>query len=176
MGMNAEYREARIMDYVRILRAKKKDPEKIHNALQKGLRIEHPEKIMGYAGFFYSSGDVYASGDVARWMNNDESFRSFVMDSLRRFDKGDYALISSSDRDENIENRWLFGIGRQFGRYGYHYADRRRSETDPFDEMIFIREHEGNTWITMDSELDWFLFLDEERMTRIKDRIPEEEE
>ena len=175
MGMDAENREEWIRYYVRILREMKKDPEKIRGGLQQGLSVEHPGKIMGYTGFFWSSGDVYASGVVARGMEN-EAFESFVMDSLRRFDKGDYGQISRSDKDENIENRWLFGIGRQFARYGYHNAYLRRSETDPFDEVICIHEREGNTWITMDSELDWFLFLDEERMTRIKDRIPGEEE
>lgn len=124
---------------------------------------------MGYAGFFFELGDVYASGYVAEQMDIEE-FRSFVFDSLRRFDKGDYGQISRSDEDENIENRCLFGIDRLFGRYGYHFPNCRRTEKDPFDEVICIRKHEGNTWITVDSEADWFLFLEDEHLKLIKEK------
>ncbi len=169
MGMSPEEKADRIVNYVRIRKAEKKDPGQIHRGLQKGFRIEHPERITGYAGFFFESGDVYASGYVAKQMDIEE-FRSFVMDSLRRFDKGDYGQISRNDEDENIENRCLFGIDRLFGRYGYRFPDCGRTEKDPFDEVICIRKHEGNTWVTADSEADWFLFLEDEHLEMIKDK------
>lgn len=167
--MNLEAVIKRIAGYVRIQKAEKKDPEKIHRSLQKGYHIEHPERIMGYAGFFFELGDVYASGYVAEQMDNGE-FRSFVLDSLRRFYKGEFGQISSRDEDENIENRWLFGIDRLFGRYGYNMPDSRRTEKDPFYEVICIRKHKGNTWITVDSEADWFLFFEDEHLKMIKDK------
>ncbi len=89
MGMSPEAMADQIVNYVRIRKAEKKDPEQIRKGLQKGFHIERPEKIMGYAGFFFELGDVYASGHVAEQMDIEE-FRSFVIDSLRRFDKGDY--------------------------------------------------------------------------------------
>ena len=94
-------------NYVRILRGEKKDPEKIRKGLQQGLGVKHPEKIMGYAGFFFDPGDVYASGHVAGRME-DERFEEFVMESLERFDKGDFGEISWNDESENIENRYLY--------------------------------------------------------------------
>ena len=169
MGMSPEAKANRITDYVRIRRAEKRDPEKIHSALQKGLRIEHPEKIKGYAGYFFDLGDVYASGYIAGQMD-DERFRAFVMDSLKRFDKGKYGDISRNDLDENIENRWMFGIDRLFGRYGYDLTDGEKERKSPYFEVICIRMHDGNTWITCDSEADWFLFLEEEHLKLIRDK------
>ena len=162
MGMEFGARTGWIMNYVRILRTEKKNPEQIHSGLQNGYRIEHPEKIAGYAGFFFDLGDVYASGRISKQMDREE-FRLFVMESVKRFGKGDYGLISRDDEDENIENRYLFGIDRLFGRYGY-----RRTEKDRFNVVICIRKHEGNTWITEDSEADWFLFLEDEDLKRIE--------
>ena len=159
----------RILGYVRIRKTEKRNPEQIHRSLQKGYRIEHPEKVTGYAGFFFDLGDVYASGPVAAFMEVRE-FRSFVMESVKRFDKGDYGLISEGDEFENNENRWMFGIDRLFGRYGYHYHNCQRTDQDPFDEIICIRKHNGNTWVTYDSEADWFLFLEEEDLEKIKDK------
>lgn len=169
MGMSLETMADRIVDYVRIRKAEKRNPEQIRRGLQKGLRIEHPERIIGFAGFCFDMGDVYASGCVDRQMKIEE-FRAFVMDSLRRFDKGDYGLISTGDQNDNIENRCLFGIARLFGRYGYHYPDCGRSEEDPFDEIICVRKLEENTWVTMDSEADWFLFLDDDQVKMLKDK------
>ena len=48
MGMSPEAKANRITDYVRIRRTEKRDPEKIHSALQKGLGIEHPEEDIEY--------------------------------------------------------------------------------------------------------------------------------
>ena len=168
MGMSPEAMADRITDYVRIRKAEKRDPEKIHRTLQKGLRIEHPEKIMGYAGYFFDLGDVYASGYVAEQME-DERFRTFVMDSLKQFDEGEYGDISRNDLDENIENRWIFGIDRLFGRYGYDLTEGEREQNEPYFEVICIRKHGENTWVTYDGEADWFLFLRDEDLKLIRD-------
>ena len=169
MGISPEAMANWITNYVRIQRKEKRDVEQIHKSFQKGLRVEHPEKIMGYAQFFFDLGDVYASGYVAEQMDY-EAFRCFVLDSLKRFDKGDYGQISQCDEDKNIENRCLFGINRLFGRYGFYYPDCARKNTDPYDEVICIRKFEENTWITVDSEADWFLFLEDKHLKLIKDK------
>ena len=176
MGLSMEAKADRIANYVRIRRKKKKDAELIHTTLQKGLGIQHPEKINGYAGFFFDLGDVYASGYVADRMNN-KRFRDFVMDCLKRFDKGEYGEISRQDEDENGWNRWQFGIGRLFGRYGYDFTDREKGDTGPYFEVICIRMHENNTWVTFDSEADWFLFLEDDQLELLPDRSwPEDDD
>ena len=168
MSMNFREAAKSNMDYVRIRKAEIRDPEQIRRSLQKGYRVEHPERIMGYPGLMYDPGDVYVSGQIAERMGYEE-FRSFVMDSLRRFDHEDYGQISLSDRDENIENRCLFGIDRLFGRYGFHNPARRRNDTDPFDEVICVRKYGENTWVTTESEVDWFVFLKEKDLKKAKD-------
>lgn len=169
MGMSPEAKADRITDYVRIRRTEKKDPEKIHSALQKGLRIEHPEKIKGYEGYFFDLGDVYVSDYIADRMD-DGWFRTFVTDSLKLFDKGEYGDISRNDRDENIENRWMFGIGSLFGRYGYDLTEGEKDRNTPYSEVIRIRTLDGNTWITSDSEPDWYLLLEDEQLKLIRDK------
>ena len=144
MGLSMEAKADRIANYVRIRRKKKKDAELIHTTLQKGLGIQHPEKISGYAGFFFDLGDVYASGYVADKMN--------------------------------IENRWLFGIDRLFGRYGYDFTDREKGDTGPYFEVICVRMHENNTWVTFDSEADWFLFLEDDQLELFPDMSWQEDD
>ena len=158
----------RVTDYVRIRKGKARDPDIIHRGLQKGLRIEHPERIAGYAGFFYEPGDVYAITHIARYMEY-ERFRVFVEVSLKRFEKGDFGDISGNDNDENIENRWLFGIDRLFGRYGFYLYDSSKGSGRSYDIVICIRKHQGNTWITSDSDPDWFLLLTDDELEQLKD-------
>ena len=137
--------------------------------------MEHPERIMGSAGFFYEMGDVYASGYVAGLMK-EERFRAFLEDALRKFEKSDYGDISRNDKDENNENKFLFGIERLFGRYGYELTDGEKERTGRYFEVICIRSHEGNIWVTADSEADWFLFLEEDQLPLVRDWVPEEED
>lgn len=169
MAMSMAEKAYWYMDYVRIRKAEKRDPEKIHRDLRKAYGIGHPERIMGYAGFFFDPGNVYVSGSIAEWMEL-ERFSAFVLDSLKRFEKGDWGEVSQSTKDENIENRYAFGIGRLFGRY----RTRQAGWEDLFDEVICIRLHDGNTWITGEDEADWFLLLEPDEMKHLPYRIPEQ--
>ncbi len=134
------------------IEGKKTDPEAIREALKKGYRTEHPERTAGYCGFFFSPGDVYLSCRVAEFIRVPE-FRDFVLDALKRFDAGDWGLISGSDVDENTENRYLFGIDRLFGRYGYPAVGQSSGETR-CREYIKIRHLNGNTYVLFDSDMD----------------------
>ena len=91
----------------KIKEAEKMDRAARHQALQKGYGIERPERISGYAGLFFTLGDVYASDWVAEWMDQSEAFRAFVFRSLERFENDDFGDISELDRTDNIETKWL---------------------------------------------------------------------
>ena len=171
--MNREAMEKQITDYVRIMRAEKKDGQKIHEGLKKGLGISHPERISGYAGFFFSMGDVYASESVARMMTG-PYFRKFVFDSLKRFGKGDFGEISDSDEMEDIENRFLSGCGRLFARYGYYLTRTGIQKGTRFYKVIRVRMYGKNTWVTFDDEIDWYVFLEEDQLKELGDYEPEE--
>ena len=152
-----EGNNGRDIGYYRIERGKKRDPEADRRALQKGYGIEHPERINGYSGLFFGTGDVLISEAVVQSMSIDR-FREFVLDSLQLFRKEKYGGISSADEELNGESRWLGNGDRVFGRYGYFYDDRSQGKKQ-YDEMIRIRMWKGNIWITFDSELDLFLLL-----------------
>ena len=109
-------------------------------------------------------------------MMNGKRFREFVTDALRRFDKGDYGDISENDNEENIENRWVFGISRLYGRYGYCLTDRKKRPDERYAIIICIRTHEENTWITGEAEADWFLFLEDDQLKLIRNKCWTEEE
>ena len=157
-----------IGNYVRIQRAEPRNPEAIHKGLQQGLRVNHPERITGYAGFFFHLGDVYAEKNISERMKY-EPFGHFVIDAVKRYDKGDWGDISKNDEDENIENRYMFGIDRLFGRYVYYASDKHSTPGAQYDDVICIRMHEGATWVTYESGEDWFLFLEKEHMEKIRD-------
>jgi len=140
----------KLSGFVRIREAKKMDPEKIHQALQKGYRVEHPEKIAGYRGFFFDLGNVYLSNELAGWAEENEKLREFIFDSVARFDKADFGEISELAYDTNIENRYLFG-GTLFGRYGF---GRSSYQNVQYEIVIRIRYWEGNTYITDEFELE----------------------
>ena len=146
-------------DYYRIRERVPLDREAVYRSLQRGYRTEHPERTMGFAGFFFETGDVFVSGSVAQYWDV-ELFREFVFRSLSAFEKQDYGEISWGDGMQNIENRCLFG-GNVFGRYGY-YIEGEHEGKKKFDEIIRIRTWKGNTWISYDSEPDLFLLLGEE--------------
>ena len=169
MYLNPDVMGKKAIDYVRIRRMEKRDPEKIRSSLQKGLGTEHPEKIHGYAGFFWNTGNVYVSGTVAGQME-DERFRRFVWESLKRYDKGDFGMISRSDRDENIANRYLFGNAFTIGRYGYDLTDRSEDDPSAYYQVICVRTMGENTWVTDEFEPDWFLLLWDEDIEKLKDR------
>lgn len=138
---------------VKLIERTKKDPKKIHDALQKGYRTKHPENIVGYAGFFYDLGDVYVSDTIDKRMKSYEPFQCFVMESIRKFEDGDYGDISELDLDENIENRYLFGIPRLLGRYGFEMHRTRLNEMR-YREIIRIRQWGSCTFIMYETDLD----------------------
>ena len=138
---------------VKLLEGKKKDARAIHESLQKGYRIVHPERITGYAGFFYETGDVYISDAIDRRIKQLPEFLDFVMKSLKAFEAGKYGDISKDDYDENEENRYLFGIRRLFGRYGFKLCKNYLGEPC-YMEIIKIHKWGDNTYIMYDSDLD----------------------
>ena len=166
-----------VFGYVRIAKEEKRDPEKLRRMVQQGLGIEHPERIMGYTGLFFDAGDVYISKMVEEWIKYRE-FREFVLDSLKRFGKEDYGEISEGDDDINCENRWLGSGDRLYGRYGYRFR-KQLSGKERCSEFICIRKYCWKTWITYESEPDWFLLLKDEDLGTLKDldlsRFPEDD-
>lgn len=136
----------------KIAENKKQDPQVIHSSLQKGFGIEHPERIHGYAGFFFGLGDVYASDWVADRMERSERFREFVFQSLERFKHDDYGDISESNCDENIENKWLFGGWPLFGRYSY--IVKRGNGKEIVETVIKVRCLKNATTVMDESEID----------------------
>ncbi len=139
-----------------IIKEKPMDPHAIHENLQKGYGIEHPERISGYAAFFMSYGDIIVSDRVAEVMDRNESFRDFVMTSLRAFQADKYGQISMSDYNENIELKWLAGGGDLFGRYAYGRVEDVFGQMMP-QEFIKIRVFKDSTFILYDSEPDWLI-------------------
>ncbi len=144
-----------VVGYYRIIKAK--DPNAVHRALQKGYGIKHPERINGYSGVVFGTGDVFVSEAVGRRMGIKE-FKEFVFNSLMMFGREKYGEISSDDEELNGENRWLGNGDYVFGRYGY-FRDNRYQGKKQYDEIIRIRMWKGNTWVTYDSEMDLFLLL-----------------
>lgn len=123
-----------------------------HQALQKGYGIEHPERISGYAGLFFTLGDVYASDWVAEWMDQSEAFRAFVFRSLERFENDDFGDLSELDRIDNTETKWLSCGWPLFGRYG-QMSDRGNSE-QVLNAVIKIRRLKNVTTVMEESEMD----------------------
>ena len=141
---------------VTIIKGKTTDPKVIHETLQNGYGIEHPEKIAGYGAFFMNYGDICVSDRIAFRMDHNEEFRNFVMDSLRSFQKDDYGQISRNDYDENVESKWILGGGGEmFGRYPYTPPSTKNQPVP--ESIIKIRTYEHNTYILYDSEPDWLI-------------------
>ena len=85
-------------DYVRIVKGKQVNPEANRKGFQQSLGVQHPERISGFAGFLFQTGDVYASGSIIEFIR-DQRFRAFLLESLKRFEIGDYGDISSGCQD-----------------------------------------------------------------------------
>ena len=133
----------------KIMELRKPDSQQIHESLSKGYGIPHPERISGYAGFFIRYGDVFVSDLIACTMDRIPAFHRFIRESVRRFTNDEYGLISQSDKDENIELKWLAGGGPIFGRYAFEERVMPDGEKEAA-EIIKIRLYKGNTYILFD--------------------------
>ena len=136
----------------KIKEAKKLDWEARHQELQRGYGVEHPERIHGYEGLFFTLGDVYASDAVVKFMEWSEDFRAFVFQSLGRFAHDDYGDISENDHDENVEMKWLSCGWPLFGRYGYKTV--RGNGKEVLLTVIKIRRLKNVTTVMGESEMD----------------------
>ena len=136
----------------KIREAEKLDWEARHQELQRGYGVEHPERIHGYAGLFFTLGDVYASDWIAKLMDQSEKYRAFVFQSLERFENDDYGDISENDHEENVEVKWLSCGWPLFGRYGYKTV--RGNGKEVFLSVIKIRRLENVTTVMEESEMD----------------------
>jgi hypothetical protein len=141
-----------------IIKKKQTDPHAIHESLQKGYGIEHPERISGYAAFFMDYGDICVSDNIDRIMVRSPEFRDFVLSSLQDFQNDEYGYISQGDYYDNIEDKWIAGGYEIIGRYA---LGPFRREGGGKQEMpgcfIKIRYYHGNTYILFDSEFDWLI-------------------
>lgn len=47
--------------------------EEVYKDCQRGYGIKEPDRVSGFAGFFYRLSDIYAYGRLEKWLeNNDE--------------------------------------------------------------------------------------------------------
>lgn len=134
---------------IKYLSSDRPDPKMIYEGLKDAYGIPHPEKVLGFGGFFFTLGDVYVSDRVYEAMRRDDKFEAFVRESLDRFKAEDYGLISGSDRDENVENRYFGGGAWMFARYFYENKPFSR-----FSEYIKVRTMVDYTYVAFDSEFD----------------------
>ena len=139
-----------------IIKKKQTDPHAIHESLQKGYGIEHPDRISGYAGFFFDLGDVMVSDSVAQRMALVPAFHEFVYSCIRDFQQDKYGHISMFDHDEDIELKWLAGGGNLFARYAYGRIGEENGVPTP-EEYIKVRIYQDNTYVLFDSEYDWLI-------------------
>ena len=137
----------------KIREAEKIDWEERRRELQRGYGIEHPERINGYAGLYFTIGDVFASDLVANRMGWDDEFRGFVLASIQRFSEDDYGDICYSDYLENVESKWIAFGGDLFARYTHGSVDSRNG-SQIAREALKVRYMKGCTYILFDSELD----------------------
>lgn len=157
--------------YYRIRKGKIKDPQAFYKSLQKGYGVEHPERINGFSGLVFGTGSVYVSKMLLSYMEKPQ-FREFVYTSLQSFEKEEYGDISSGDIEVNGENRWLGNGDHVIGRYGYYYGGSYQGK-HKFDEVIRIRTWEGDTWITFDSEPDFYILLNDSYEVQLEETGPE---
>ena len=162
-----EPRKEEIYGYVKVVKEERRDPEALHRGLQRGLGIKHPERILGYAGLFFDTGDVYASREVAEHMTRYPGFSATILEILKRFSKEDYGEVSDSVVQDNGESRWLSGGRFLYGRYG---CGKGHDDPERFHVNIRVRKHWDHTFVTYESEPDWFLFLKDEDLPALEDR------
>lgn len=97
-----------------------KSYEQVYKDCQRGYGIKRPDKVSGFAGFFYRLPDVYAYGMAEKWAENSEivveEFRGFI----KRFRAKDYGFVTRCEHNNNVENRWLAGTSNwTIGRYSF---------------------------------------------------------
>lgn len=157
---------------MKLYRAGNHVPEaETYDMLKKGYGITDPRRINGYNGMIFQTGDVYLSDSLFADVNQWENLKLFVQDCLSRFVTDDYGDVCSSDRDENIENKWL---GNGFGLYGRYYFEDQQWQMR--NANITIRKMENYTYVAYEMELDPapVLPVGESQETVTRNLLPEE--
>ena len=97
-----------------------KSYEQVYKDCQQGYGIQRPDKVSGFAGFFYRLPDVYAYGAAEKWAENSEAVVEEFKVFIKRFLTEDYGFVTRSEYDNNGENKWLAGSSNwTIGRYSF---------------------------------------------------------
>lgn len=86
------------------------DADAIHNQVSKTYKIENPERIQGYTGYFnFHFGEIWIDELIEEIIKKDAKFETLLEELLKRLRSNDYGDISQDDKDLNMENRYFFG-------------------------------------------------------------------
>ena len=100
--------------------SRKRTYEEVYKDCQRGYGIKEPDKVSGFAGFFYRLSDIYAYGRLEKWLENNDKMEEELLKFVKRFYNGDYGFVTSLEHDNNVENRWLCGTcSWTIGRYSF---------------------------------------------------------
>lgn len=95
------------------------DSEAIRDRVSEAYKIENPDKVQGYAGYFnFHFGEIRIDEAIAKLIEKNSEFEKSLEEFLRRFSADDYGDITQDEKESNAENKYFFGcfVGLE-GRY-----------------------------------------------------------
>jgi len=77
--------------------------------IQAGYGIKNPERISGYAGFFFKLYDIYAIGRLESLISNDPKILDELLKLIQRYKSEDFGFVTADEYYDNMEGRYLCG-------------------------------------------------------------------
>ena len=76
-------------------KGKKIDVEQRNRDVGKAYRIQHPERVLGFAGcFLKQEPDIYISDQIEEYLTEDPSFTMDLLEVYRQYDSDDFGKLS----------------------------------------------------------------------------------
>lgn len=77
--------------------------------IKKGIAVNSPEKINGYAGISLGLPDVYICEELYKKVQILPSVNDELLTLLNNIIREEYGLVSADEKEYNAEQRWLSG-------------------------------------------------------------------
>ena len=91
-------------------KGKKIDVEQRIRDVGKAYRIQHPERVLGFAGCFLKpEPDIYISDQIEEYLTEDPSFTTDLLEVYRQYDSDDFGKLPKLDAELQLGDALMFG-------------------------------------------------------------------
>ena len=91
-------------------KGKKIDVEQRIRDVGNAYRIQHPERVLGFAGCFLKpEPEIYISDQIEEYLTEDPSFTMDLLEVYRQYDSDDFGKLPKLEAELQLGDAFMFG-------------------------------------------------------------------